>query len=1437
MEIYTLQDFFEKFQISGEESFKNYRVEKVVMHRKQRKMDLHLRSDKIGLEDSLFLYLHELKEKLTLKKDIDLQLQYDGEKKDFDKILEDNHENLFFILKRNLPFCKNFLKRENISYKLKDHHVSIKIEEDLVADKARQRKVHRKIEAFFQETFDTQITCEILAPNKEFDLSHYNETLKVEEDSLAKELDAQEPPKASKNSGASAKEAATYRGPAGKGGNVILGKSIPLNTEIMKLSDIEEHHDKVTIDVEVFDFEYKELRSGKKVYILQTTDYSNSITVKFFEGKKMPVAPEEVINKGDTFWIRGDIVFDKFLKENVLMAGDINTVKKIVKGDTAKEKRVELHLHTQMSSMDGMTNISRMIKRAKEWGHKAIAVTDHGVLQAFPEAMGAAAEHDIKVIYGLEGYVVNDSEPLVQGQMSHSFDDDFVVFDLETTGLSSNIEGITEVAGVKIRGGEVIDTFSSLVNPEKTISPKITEITGITNDMVRGARTIDRVLPEFMDFAKGACLVAHNADFDMGFVRAKAKKLGLPVENSVADTLTLSRVLLKDLKRHKLNLVAKHLDVPLENHHRALDDAEATGKIFIKLMNLMKEQGIHTLGDINDHLAKKVDFKRSRSYHIVILAKNMVGLKNLYQLVSASHMDYFYKKPRIPKSLIRRHREGLILGTACEAGELYQSVLKNDPPEKMRAIVKEYDFLEVQPLENNRFLVDKGFLRSTGDLENINKRIIALGEKYEKPVVATGDVHFLNKEDEIYRRVLMTGQGFDDADKQPPLHFKTTGEMLSEFSYLSKEKAREIVIDNPAMLADSVESIKPIPDGTFPPEIEGSEENLRQMCHNKAIRIYGDPVPELVINRLNKELNSIISNGYAVLYVISQKLVTKSLEDGYLVGSRGSVGSSFAATMSDITEVNPLPPHYVCGSCQHSEFFTDGSYASGFDLPDKKCPKCQSELTKEGHDIPFEVFLGFEGDKEPDIDLNFAGEYQSKAHQYTEELFGKGKVFRAGTIGTIADKTAYGFVRKYLDEKEIISNRAEINRLVSGCTGVKRTSGQHPGGVMIVPKDKDIHDFCPIQYPANDSKSGVVTTHFDYNAISGRLLKLDILGHDGPTVIKMLEDLTGTDALKWALDDARVLSLFTGTKEINVDPKELGCPVGTLGIPEFGTKFVRQMLMDTKPTTFGELVRISGLSHGTDVWLNNAQDLVRNKVVELKDVISTRDDIMNYLILKGLPSKLSFKIMEKVRKGKGITDEEEAIMVENQVPDWYIDSCKKIKYMFPKAHAAAYVMMSFRIACYKVYHPEAFYATYFTTKAEDFDAGLVVKGVAPMKERIKAIESLGNDATAKEKNLLTVLEVSLEMYLRGIELLPVDLYNSDADRFQILEGKLLPPLKSLQGVGENAAKNIVAGRALGEFLSIQDLVQKTKVSKTVIEALKENRCILDLPETNQLSLF
>lgn len=1437
METYTLQDFFEQFQITGEASYRNYRIKKVIMHRKQRKLALHLRSEKIGLEDSLFLYLHQLKEKLALKKDIDLQLEYDGEEKDFEIILKENRENLFFLLRRNLPFCKDFLKGEDLSYQVQGNQLSIKIKEGIIADKARQRKVNKKIEAFFQETYGLKITCEILAPNVEFNLDEYHQTLKVEEESLAKELDAMEPPKPQKSAGASGKPSAGQKSAPGKGGNVILGKSIPLNTEIIKLSELQEHHDKVTVDVEVFDFECKELRSGKKVYILQTTDYTNSITVKFFEGKKMPVAPEEVINKGDTFWIRGDIVFDKFLKENILMAWDINSVKKVVKGDEAKEKRVELHLHTQMSSMDGMTNISRMVQRAKEWGHKAIAVTDHGVLQAFPEAMGAAAQHDMKVIYGVEGYVVNDSEPLVTGDSNHDLQGDFVVFDLETTGLSSNNDGITEIAGVKIRGGEIIDRYSTLVNPEKNISEKITEITGITNEMVRDQRTIDQVLPEFMDFVGDSCLVAHNADFDMGFIRAKAKGLKLPVENSVADTLTLSRALLKDLKRHKLNLVAKHLDVPLENHHRALDDAEATGKIFIKLMDRMKEQGIKTLGDINHQLGKSLDFKKSRSYHIIILARDYQGLKNLYQLVSASHIDYFYKKPRIPKSLIRKHRQGLILGTACEAGELYQSILKNEPPEKVAGIVKEYDFLEVQPIENNRFLVDKGFLPSTEDLKNINKRIVALGEKYEKPVVATGDVHFLNREDEVYRRVLMTGQGFDDADNQPPLHFKTTEEMLRDFSYLSPEKAKEVVVDNPVKIADSIEAIKPIPEGTFPPEIEGSEESLREMCYSKAKRIYGDPVPELVIQRLDQELNSIISNGYAVLYVISQKLVTKSLKDGYLVGSRGSVGSSFAATMSDITEVNPLPPHYVCDQCRHSQFFTDGSYASGFDLPDKKCPKCGHQLTKEGHDIPFEVFLGFEGDKEPDIDLNFAGEYQSVAHQYTEDLFGKGKVFRAGTIGTIADKTAYGFIRKYLDEKEIISNRAEINRLVSGCTGVKRTSGQHPGGVMIVPRDKDIHDFCPIQYPANDAKSGIITTHFDYNAISGRLLKLDILGHDGPTVIKMLEDLTDTDALKWPLDDPRVLSLFTGTEEIGVDPKDLGCPVGTLGIPEFGTRFVRQMLVDTQPTTFGELVRISGLSHGTDVWLNNAQDLVRKEVVELKDVISTRDDIMNYLILKGLPSKLSFKIMEKVRKGKGITEEEEAIMVENQVPEWYIDSCKKIKYMFPKAHAAAYVMMSFRIACYKVYHPEAFYATYFTTKAEDFDAGLVIKGVEAMKEKIKAIESLGNDATAKEKNLLTVLEVSLEMYLRGIELLPVDLYDSDSDRFQIREGKLLPPLKSLQGVGENAAKNIVAGRKKGEFLSVQDLVQKTKISKTVVEALKENQCILDLPETNQLSLF
>ncbi|HAE92432.1 MAG TPA: PolC-type DNA polymerase III, partial [Tissierella sp.] len=902
------------------------------------------------------------------------------------------------------------------------------------------------------------------------------------------------------------------------------------------------------------------------------------------------------------------------------------------------------------------------------------------------------------------------------------------------------------------------------------------------------------------------------------------------------DTLELSRALFPSLKSHKLNLIAKHLNVSLVNHHRAVDDATATSEIFLRILDILKERNIINFKQINGLNANK-NLSKDESFHIIILAKNLIGLKNLYKLISESHIKYFHRRPRIPKSLIEANREGLIIGSACEAGELYRAIIKNKSMNEIKEIVKFYDYLEIQPIENNMYLVREGILKNEEQLRQINRKIYNLGKENKKLVVATGDVHFLDPEDEIYRRILMSGQKFKDADIQPPLYFRTTDEMISEFSYLGKEIAEEVVIKNTNLINDMIDEILPIPDGTFPPVIEGAEEELRRITYEKAIEVYGNPLPEIVEKRLERELGSIIKNGYAVMYIIAQKLVWKSLEDGYLVGSRGSVHSSFVATMSGITEVNPLKPHYVCPNCKYNEFFVDGTIASGADLPDKICPRCETKLNKDGHDIPFEVFLGFEGDKEPDIDLNFAGEYQAVAHKYTEELFGEGYVFRAGTIGTIADKTAYGFVKKYFEERDISVNLAEINRLVQGCTGIKRTSGQHPGGVMIVPKYKDILDFTPIQYPADDKSSGVITTHFDYNAISGRILKLDILGHDVPTIIRMLGDITGVDPTKIPLDEPKTMKLFTSTESLGVTKEDINCEVGTLGIPEFGTKFVRQMLIDTQPSTFSDLVRISGLSHGTDVWINNAQNLVKENIATLSKVISTREDIMLYLINAGMDKKKSFKIMEKVRKGKGLLDEEEEEMRSLNVPEWYIDSCNKIKYMFPKAHAVAYVMMSFRIAYFKVYFPEAFYATYFTIKANDFDADLVIKGKEFVKNKIRELEKLGNDLTAKEKNLLTVLEVVLEMYARGYKFQKVDLYKSDSDKFIIDENGMIPPLKSLEGLGENVARKIVEERNISRFISIEDLVSRGKVSKPVLEVLTNHGCLGNLPLSNQISLF
>ncbi len=1208
-------------------------------------------------------------------------------------------------------------------------------------------------------------------------------------------------------------------------------KELPINVK-----DINIQTGSCVIEGIVFQLETREIRNNKTLITFFVSDFTDSIAVKVFLSEEQASEILQNIENDSYIRVEGDVIFDNYSKSMVIMMKSLNKVSREEKKDNAEEKRVELHLHTQMSSMDGVTSLKKLATRAKEWGHKALAITDHGVVQSFPEAMNLSKSLGIKILYGMEGYLINDKKEIVT-----NFDDNknystFVVFDIETTGLSAINDMITEIGAVKIRDGEIIDTYSQLINPERPIPELITNITGITDDMVKDKPAIKEVILDFIKFIGDDVLVAHNASFDVGFIREKMKLVNIELNNPVLDTLELSRAVFPFLKNHKLNIVAKHLNVDLINHHRAVDDATATAEIFLKILDILKEKNITSFRQINT-LNYRKDLSKDESFHIILLVKNLVGLKNLYKLVSESHINYYHRRPRVPKSLIESNREGLIIGSACEKGELYQAILKNRSINEIKDIIKFYDYLEIQPIENNMYLIREGRIKNENQLREINRRIYELGKEHKKPVVATGDVHFLDPEDEIYRRILMSGQKFQDADFQPPLYFRTTEEMLAEFSYLGKEIAKEVVIKNTNLINDMIEDIIPIPEGTYPPVIKGAEEELKKITYEKTIEIYGNPLPEIVEKRLERELSSITKNGYAVMYIIAQKLVWKSLEDGYLVGSRGSVGSSFVATMSGITEVNPLVPHYVCPSCKYSEFFDDGSIASGADLPDKLCPKCQSKLNKDGQDIPFEVFLGFEGDKEPDIDLNFAGEYQSIAHKYTEELFGEGYVFRAGTIGTIAEKTAYGFVKKYFEERDVNVSTAEINRLVQGCTGIKRTSGQHPGGVMIVPKYKDILDFTPIQYPADDKNSGVITTHFDYNAISGRILKLDILGHDVPTIIKMLEDLTGVDPTKIPLDEPKTMNLFTSTESLGITKEDINCEVGTLGIPEFGTKFVRQMLIDTQPSTFSELVRISGLSHGTDVWINNAQTLVKENIAPLSKVISTREDIMLYLINAGMDKKKSFKIMENVRKGKGLSKEDEEEMRILNVPEWYIESCNKIKYMFPKAHAAAYVMMSFRIAYFKVYYPEAFYATYFTIKANDFDSDLVIKGKEAVKNKIQELEKLGNDMTAKEKNLLTVLEVVLEMYARGYKIQNVDLYKSDSDRFLIDENGILPPLKSLEGLGENVARKIVEERNISKFISIEDLVNRGKVSKPVLEVLTNHGCLSDLPLSNQISLF
>ncbi|MFR1385876.1 MAG: PolC-type DNA polymerase III [Anaerotignum sp.] len=1229
---------------------------------------------------------------------------------------------------------------------------------------------------------------------------------------------------------------------------ILFGKEFTGTS--VKIVDTKIPGESVIVEGNIFNIEPREIKGEKYIVSFDITDKSDSTTVKFFV--KRSVFDNELkdkIKKDAYLRVQGEVQFDKYAKEINIMAKAIMTAQAPPpRMDTAEEKRVELHLHTQMSSMDGVTPVKTYIKRAIDWGHKAIAITDHGVVQAFPDAMNAADKSDLKVIYGVEAYLIDDLGNAVFSPRGQNLDDTYVVFDIETTGLSKEKEMITEIGAVKVADGKIIDRFSTFVNPQRPISAEITKLTGITDDMVKDAPTIENVLPEFLKFCEDTVLVAHNASFDTGFIRIAAERAGLgELHHTIVDTLELARALLPELNKHKLDIVCEHLGVTLNGHHRAVNDAEATAEVFIKFLDMLAEKKIFTLDEINVLASRTVNYKKLRAYHAIILVKNYTGLRNLYELVSMAHIDYFFRRPRIPKSKFMQMREGLILGSACEAGELYRALLDGEPKQRIEELVHFYDYLEIQPLGNNKFMIDSPRvenIHSMEDIKNMNRKIVELGETYGKPVVATCDVHFIDPDDAAFRKIIMAAEGFSDADNQPPLYFRTTDEMLAEFDYLGEEKAREVVITNTNLIADQIEKIKPIPDETFPPKIEGADEQLRQICMDKAHSIYGDPLPPLVQERLETELNSIISNGYAVLYIIAQKLVWKSVADGYLVGSRGSVGSSFAANMAGITEVNSLPPHYVCPNCKYSDFDSElvksfaMEEASGCDMPDMNCPKCGTLMHKDGHDIPFQTFLGFEGDKEPDIDLNFSGEYQQTAHAYTEELFGVGHVFKAGTIGTLADKTAYGFVKKYFDEREITAHNAEITRLMNGCTGVKRTTGQHPGGLMVVPSDHNIYEFCPIQRPANDVNSTVTTTHFDYHSISGRLLKLDLLGHDDPTVIRMLYDLTGVKPQTVPRGDPATMSLFESPEALGVTAEDIGCETGTLGIPEFGTKFVRGMLLDTKPKTFADLLRISGLSHGTDVWLGNAQTLIENGTITLKETISTRDSIMIYLINKGVDKKKSFKIMEKVRKGKGLTDEDIADMKAANVPDWYIESCQKIKYMFPKAHAAAYVMMAFRIAYFKINYPEAYYATYFTVRAcDDFDYSCMCKGMDVAKAAMREIHAKGMEATAKDKAKMTVLELIVEFYARGFKFLPIDLYKSDSRKFIVTEEGLIPPFNSLQGLGTNAAQSIVDGREAGEFHTIEELKERTSLGRSLIDLLKENGVLNGIPETNQLSLF
>ena len=1430
------------------------RIQNVTLYKKSSKMVLDLLTDQFVKVADLVGFEKYLEDRFQVK-EVQIIFTYEnGIEDQFDLTAE--WQDFITYMARKHPLTRTILKDSQIMIKEQN-----KIEVALGfrgKDVLLAKKVDKTIEEILKDLYGFHASVAFLENASEDKLKEYQEysknlerqAIKMAEEEAARQVEesktAQEVPPAE----ASAPSGPVPPEPPAVEENevtpLIYGRNMNIKESLVKVIDLSVDSGKICLDGEIINMDSRELKSGKLLITFDLYDGSSTITCKVFAEAEKAGAMKGRLKGAKGVKVAGTAQYDPFAKELGVIANVIiesTGIKRAERKDNSEVKRVELHMHTQMSQMDGISATKDLIKRAMKWGMKSIAITDHGVVQAFPDAHKLLGRDnpDMKVLYGVEAYLVPDRTPSVSFSKGQDLDTTYCVLDLETTGLSFRTEKITEIGVMKVKGGEVLEEFSCFVNPEKPIPQKVVEVTNITDDMVKDAETIDFVMPKLLDFLGDSVLVAHNADFDIGFLKYNAKELGYELNNTYLDTLRLAKDLFPDYKKYKLGIIAENLGIKVEVAHRALDDVDTTVKVFRVMLDMLRERGVKTLDDIDTTNNSKADYKKLPSYHAIILAKNYVGLKNLYKLVSYSHLDYFYKKPRILKSLYRKYSDGLILGSACEAGELYRAIVAGKSDEEIEAIAGDYDYLEIQPVGNNMFMVRNGVVPDVEALQDINRKIVALGEKLGKLVVATGDVHFLDPEDEIYRRILEAGQGYDDADQQAPLYLRTTEEMLKEFEYLGEEKAYEVVVTNTNKIADMCEPISPISPEKCPPHIDGCEETIREIAYNKAHELYGDPLPEIVQNRLDKELESIIKNGFSVMYIIAQKLVWKSNADGYLVGSRGSVGSSFAAYMTGITEVNSLQPHYRCPNCKYSDF-TDYGYKNGFDLPDKDCPKCGAKLAKDGMDIPFETFLGFDGDKEPDIDLNFSGEYQAKAHRYTEVIFGKGTTFKAGTVGTIADKTAFGYVRKYYEERGIPVANAEVLRIAQGCTGIKRTTGQHPGGIIVVPKGREIFEFTPIQHPADDPNSDIITTHFDYHSIDQNLLKLDILGHDDPTMIRMLQDITGIDPKEIPLDDKETMSIFSSTKALGVTPEQIHSEVGTYGVPEFGTKFVRGMLLDTRPTTFEELLRISGLSHGTDVWLNNAQSLINEGTIKLSEAICTRDDIMIYLMKQGLPPKKAFKIMEFVRKGKPSKDpegwkEHEEFMREYKIPEWYIGSCKKIKYMFPKAHAAAYVTMAFRIAWFKVHIPKAYYTAFFTIRADEFDADIMCHGEERVKNKMKEIELAGNSATTKDKNMYAILELVLEMYERGINFLPIDLYHSHATKFLVEDEGIRPPLNSIPGLGSVAAIGIDEAKKDGKFMSIDDMKIRSKIGKSVIELLEKAGCLKGMSQSNQMSLF